>query len=44
MVPGDVLRSEELHLHGKIDLLEGKTKLIPVERKHGFTSYYITTH
>jgi CRISPR-associated exonuclease Cas4 len=33
------LRSEKLHLHGKIDLLEGKTKLTPVERKHG-TSFY----
>ena len=29
------LRSEKLHLHGKIDLLQGKTKLTPVERKHG---------
>lgn len=33
------LRSEKLHLHGKIDLLEGKTKLTPVERKHG-TSFF----
>jgi CRISPR-associated exonuclease Cas4 len=33
------LRSEKLHLHGKIDLLEGKTTLTPVERKHG-TSYF----
>jgi CRISPR-associated exonuclease Cas4 len=33
------LRSEKLHLHGKIDLLEGKTKLTPVERKHG-KSYF----
>ena len=33
------LKSEKLHLHGKIDLLEGKTTLTPVERKHG-SSYY----
>jgi CRISPR-associated exonuclease Cas4 len=33
------LRSEKLHLHGKIDILEGKTKLTPVERKHG-TSFF----
>ena len=33
------LRSEKLHLHGKIDLLEGKTKLTPVERKRG-SSYH----
>lgn len=33
------LKSEKLHLHGKIDLLEGKTKLTPVERKHG-KSYF----
>jgi CRISPR-associated exonuclease Cas4 len=33
------LRSDKLHLHGKIDLLEGKTKLMPVERKHG-TSFF----
>ena len=33
------LRSEKLHLHGKIDLLEGKTTLTPVERKHG-SSYF----
>jgi len=33
------LRSEKLHLHGKIDLLEGKIKFTPVERKHG-TSFY----
>lgn len=33
------LRSEKLHLHGKIDLLEGKTTLTPVERKHG-NSYF----
>lgn len=33
------LRSEKLQLHGKIDLLEGKTTLTPVESKHG-DSYY----
>lgn len=33
------LRSEKLLLHGKIDLLEGKTTLTPVESKHG-DSYY----
>jgi len=33
------LRSERLHLHGKIDLLQGRTTLTPVERKHG-TSYF----
>jgi len=33
------LRSDKLHLHGKIDLLEGKTRLTPVERKHGDTYY-----
>ena len=33
------LRSEKLHLHGKIDLLEGKAKLTPVERKRG-SSYH----
>ena len=33
------LRSEKLHLHGRIDLLEGKTTLTPVERKHG-NSYF----
>ena len=33
------LRSDRLHLHGKIDLLEGKTRLTPVERKHGDTYY-----
>lgn len=33
------LKSEKLHLHGKIDLLDGKMDLIPVERKHG-NSYY----
>ncbi|WP_461457607.1 CRISPR-associated protein Cas4 [Methanothrix sp.] len=33
------LRSDKLHLHGKIDLLEGRTKLMPVERKHG-TSFF----
>jgi len=33
------LRSEKLGLHGKIDLLESKTRLTPVERKHG-DSYF----
>jgi len=33
------LQSEKLHLHGKIDLLDGKIDLIPVERKHG-SSYF----
>ena len=33
------LRSEKLRLHGKIDLLESKTRLTPVERKHG-DSYF----
>lgn len=33
------LRSERLRLHGKIDLLESRTRLTPVERKHG-NSYF----
>ncbi len=35
------LRSEKLHLHGKIDLLEGKNRLTPVEQastEHHFST------
>ncbi len=33
------LKSEKMHMHGKIDIIEGKADMTPIERKHG-DSYY----
>jgi CRISPR-associated exonuclease Cas4 len=33
------LKSEKMHMHGKIDIIEGKADMTPIERKHG-DSYF----